>query len=134
MRQFGHDVAWYHEPHVAEEIYRTMLKEAGVKLFLGHRLREKSGVQTSGQRVMAIIAENGTEFAGRIFADASYEGDLMAQAGVSWTSGRESAAQYGESLAGVRPTHFQHVFKFPVNGRTTPASSFRRFRARRSVR
>ena len=117
MRQFGHDVAWYHEPHVAEEIYRTMLKEAGVKLFLGHRLREKSGVRTSGQRVIAIVAENGTEFTGRIFADASYEGDLMAQAGVSWTSGRESAAQYGESLAGVRPTHFQHVFKFPVNGK-----------------
>ena len=64
MRQFGHDVAWYHEPHVAEEIYRTMLQEAGVKLFLGHRLREKCGVQTSGHRVTAIIAENGTEFTG----------------------------------------------------------------------
>jgi hypothetical protein len=117
MRQYGHDVAWYHEPHVGENIYRSMLKEAGVKLFLGHRLREKSGVKTSARRVSAIVAENGTEFTARIFADASYEGDLMAQAGVSWTAGRESAAQYGESLAGVRPTHFQHVFKFPVNGK-----------------
>ena len=117
MRQYGHDVAWYHEPHVGENIYRSMLKEAGVKLFVGHRLREKSGVKTSARRVSAIVAENGTEFTARIFADASYEGDLMAQAGVSWTAGRESAAQYGESLAGVRPTHFQHVFKFPVSGK-----------------
>jgi hypothetical protein len=117
MRQFGHDVAWYHEPHVGENIYRTMLTEAGVTVFLGHRLRERDGVQKTGSQVKSIVAENGTEFTARMFADASYEGDLMAQAGVSWTWGRESSAQYGESLAGVRPTHFQHVFKFPVEGR-----------------
>jgi hypothetical protein len=94
-----------------------MLKEASVKVLLRHRLREKDGVRMSGTRVAAIIAENGSEFEARIFADASYEGDLMAQAGVSWTAGRESSAQYDESLAGVRPTHFQHVFRFPVDGR-----------------
>ena len=117
MRQYGHDLSWYHEPHVGEDIYRAMLQEAGVKLFLGHRLREKDGVRVSNARVHSVTMENGTEFQARIFADASYEGDMMAQAGVSWTAGRESSAQYGESLAGVRPTHFQHVFKFPVNGR-----------------
>lgn len=117
MRQYGHDVAWYHEPHVGEEIYKTMLQEAGVKVFLKHRLREKGGVHVNAARIAAVSTENEAEFEGRIFADASYEGDLMAQAGVSWTAGRESSEQYGESLAGVRPTHFQHVFKFPVDGR-----------------
>jgi hypothetical protein len=117
MRQYGHDVAWYHEPHVGEEIYLTMLQEANVKVLLRHRLREKGGVRMTGTRVAAITAENGIELEARIFADASYEGDLMAQAGVSWTAGREPSTQYGENLAGVRPTHFQHVFKFPVDGR-----------------
>jgi hypothetical protein len=117
MRQYGHDIAWYHEPHVGEDIYRAMLQEAGVRLYMRHRLREKGGVRISATRVAAIVTENGVEFEGRVFADASYEGDLMAQAGVSSTVGRESSAQYGESLAGVRPTHFQHVFKFPVDGR-----------------
>ena len=117
MRQYGNDVSWYHEPHVAEDIYRTMLQQAGVKLFLGHRLRETGGVRVQDARVISIATENGAGFEARIFADASYEGDLMAQAGVSWTFGREPSAQYGESLAGVRPTHYQHVFKFPVDGR-----------------
>ena len=39
----------------------------------------------------------------RVFIDCTYEGDLMAKAGVSYTFGRESCEQYGESLAGVRP-------------------------------
>lgn len=117
IRRFGHDVAWYHEPHVAEQIFRQMLDEAKVKVLLGRRLVEKAGVRRTGPRVVSIRTENGDEFEGLVFADATYEGDLMAQAGVSYTWGRESSAQYGESLAGVRPTHFQHVFKFPVPAR-----------------
>jgi flavin-dependent dehydrogenase len=112
MRQYGHDVAWYHEPHVGEDIYRAMLQEASVKVLLRHRLREKGGVRMSGTRVAAIIAENGSEFEARIFADASYEGDLMAQAGVSWTAGREPSAQYDESLAGFAPRIFSMCSSF----------------------
>ena len=66
-------------------------------------------------RVAAIAIENGAVFEADVFADASYEGDLMAKSGVSYTWGREPSSQYNESLAGVRPTHFQHVFKFAVN-------------------
>lgn len=117
MRQYGHDIAWYHEPHVGEDIYKAMLQEANVNVYMLRRIRAKDGVRVNGTRITAIVTENGTAFEGRVFADASYEGDLMAQAGVSWASGREPSAQYDESLAGVRPTHFQHVFKFPVDGR-----------------
>ena len=46
------------------------MKEAGVRVFLGHRLREKSGVRKSGSRVTGIVMENGTRFAAKMFADA----------------------------------------------------------------
>jgi hypothetical protein len=114
-RQYGQDEAWYHEPGVGEKILRDMLAEAGVKIFQRHRLRENGGVRKNGTRVAAITMENDGVFEADVFADASYEGDLMAKSGVSYTWGRESSGEYKESLAGVRPTHFQHVFKFAVN-------------------
>ena len=54
--------------------------------------------------------ENGAQYSARMFADCTYEGDLMAQAGVSFTWGRESSAQYGESLGGVRGETPKHQF------------------------
>ena len=63
----------------------------------------------------AVVLENGDAFAGKVFADASYEGDLMAQAGVSYTWGREGTNEYGESLAGVREHTPLHQFRVPVS-------------------
>lgn len=116
-RQYGQDEAWYHEPGVGERILREMLDEAKVTVLQKRRLKEKGGVRKEGTRVASITMENGEVYEASIFADATYEGDLMAQSGVSYTWGREPSSQYGESLAGVRPTHFQHVFPFPVNAR-----------------
>jgi hypothetical protein len=110
MAQHLQDIAWLPEPHVAESIFRDMLRQAGVTVLLNRRLREKDGVRKSGIRVEAITMENGEQYAARIFADCTYEGDLMAQAGVSFTWGRESSAQYGESLAGVRGETPKHQF------------------------
>jgi hypothetical protein len=110
MAQHLQDIAWLPEPHVAESIFRDMLRQAGVTVLLNRRLREKDGVSKSGTRVEAITMENGEQYAARIFADCTYEGDLMAQAGVSFTWGRESSAQYGESLAGVRGETPKHQF------------------------
>jgi hypothetical protein len=117
MPGFGNDVAWYHEPHVAEAILREMLREAGVAVFEKHRLREKDGVTKSGAEVRAIRLENGATFAAKIFVDSSYEGDLMAQAGISYTYGREGSAQYSESLAGVRDRTPLHQFLVDVPAR-----------------
>ncbi|MCP5116773.1 MAG: FAD-dependent oxidoreductase, partial [bacterium] len=102
-KHYGKDVAWYPEPHVAEKVLLEMAAEAGVEIRYEHRLRESGGVAKEGARVAAVHLENGSTVHAAIFADATYEGDLMAQAGVSFTVGRESAQQYGESLAGVRP-------------------------------
>ena len=110
LPQYLQDIAWYVEPHVAESIFRTMLQEAGVTVLMGRRLREKDGVRMEAGRVAAIVMENGERYTARVFADASYEGDLMAASGVTYTWGRESQEQYGESLAGVRDETPKHQF------------------------
>ncbi|HVN78806.1 MAG TPA: FAD-dependent oxidoreductase [Terriglobia bacterium] len=112
---YGEKVSWYFEPHVAEAIFREMIKEAGVKAFFQHRLREKTGVRSNGNRIEEIFMEEGQSFQARVFADASYEGDLMAQAGVTYTWGREGVAQYGESLAGVREHTPYHQFAVRIS-------------------
>jgi hypothetical protein len=110
LSRYGVPVAWYHEPHVAENIFRQMLREAHVTVFENHRLREKNGVRKEGAKLLEIELDNGDTFAADIFMDSSYEGDLMAQAGISYTYGREGAAQYDESLAGVRGKTPYHQF------------------------
>ena len=115
MRRFNNPVAWFYEPRVGESVLREMLTEAGVTVHYGHRLREKSGVVKSGAVITEITTENGTRFRGKVFADATYEGDLMAQAKVSYTYGRESSAQYGESLGGVRDKTPKHQFLVDVS-------------------
>lgn len=113
------ELAWMPEPGVAEAIMRTMLREAGVTLVENKRLRERTGVRKEGTRIVEFVCEDGSRFAGKVFADASYEGDLMAQAKVSYTFGREGVAQYGESLAGVRAWTPSHQFPVDIAARDT---------------
>jgi len=115
MAQYLQEIAWLVEPKVAENIFRQMLAEAGVTVLFHQRLREKDGVRRSGGRVEAITMENGAQYTARMFADCTYEGDLMAQAGVTYTWGRESSAQYGESLAGVRGETPFHQFLVDIS-------------------
>lgn len=115
-RHYNQAIEWYPEPHVAEVVLREMIQEAGaVPVFYQHRLDETGGVKKAGTRLLEIRTENGRVFQPAIFIDASYEGDLMAQAGVSYTWGREGVDQYHESLAGVRPKDPNHQFDFPVS-------------------
>ncbi len=94
---------WTFEPHVASAIYDRMLKAAGDKVTVvyGERLDLKKGVIKDGTRIVKIVMESGREFSGKMFIDATYEGDLMAKAGVSYHVGREANATYGETLNGV---------------------------------
>ena len=110
LPQYLQDFAWYVEPNVAEQILRNMLRDAKVTLLLEHRLREQTGVHRQNGIIEAIETEDGATYSAKIFVDCTYEGDLMAQSGVSFTWGRESAAQYGESLAGVRSETPKHQF------------------------
>jgi hypothetical protein len=92
---------WRLEPHVAQSTFLALAREAGVTVAFGEALREGNGVAVGDGRVLSITTTTGTVYRGRVFVDASYEGDLMAQAGVATTWGRESRSQYGESLAGI---------------------------------
>jgi hypothetical protein len=115
LSQYLQDIAWLVEPKVAESIFHAMLNEAGVTVLFHQRLLENDGVRKSGARIQSIAMENGTQYTARMFADCTYEGDLMAQAGVSFTWGRESSAQYGESLAGVRGETPFHQFQVDLS-------------------
>ncbi len=108
---------WFFEPHVAEEILSRMLEEAKVPVHFGQRL---AAVERSASRLAAIVAEDGTVYRAAMFIDATYEGDLMAKAGVSYTVGREANAQYHETLNGVRAKTPQHQFRMAVDPYVKP--------------
>ena len=93
---------WFFEPHVASRILEDLLREAGVKAHLGARLDRAGGVDRNGPRLTALRLLDGRSFRGRTFIDATYEGDLLAAAGVSHRTGREANREYGETLNGVR--------------------------------
>lgn len=107
------------EPKVAEAVFNEMLSGAGVTPKWNQRL---ANVTKSGQRITQIAMEDGTIYRARMFIDATYEGDLMAMAGVSFTLGRESVAQYGESLNGIRANTPAHQFTVNVDPYIVPGN------------
>lgn len=98
-QRYGVSERFDFEPHVAEEVFWQMAREAGVMVFTNQRF---AAVTMDGLRLVELRAEDGSVFRARMFIDATYEGDLMALAGVTFTVGREGTDAYGESLAGVR--------------------------------
>ena len=95
------DAMWTFSPSVAEAVFNKMLYLKDIPVVKRQRLDRRSGVRMNGQRIVSITMESGETYEGRMFIDATYEGDLMAAAGVSFTVGRESNAVYGENLNGV---------------------------------
>lgn len=87
---------WTFEPHVAMRVTLAMLNEAGVMVLTGQNL---ASVVKQDQRIVSLATKRDV-FTARVFIDGTYEGDLMAAAGVEWTIGREGRAEFGESLAG----------------------------------
>jgi len=116
------DAMWTFEPHVAEKIYVEMLAECQVPVFRNQRLDRAEGVRRDGARIIQITMESGEAYRGRMFIDATYEGDLMAAAGVRYTVGRESNSQYGETLNGVQKAENLHNHRFlkPVDPYRNP--------------
>jgi hypothetical protein len=93
------DTIYFFESDVAEKVYLDMLKEAGVELRFGASVEK---VAKDGARITSITLTDGTQLQAKVFIDASYEGDLMARAGVKYAVGRESKAEYDEEAAGIR--------------------------------
>jgi hypothetical protein len=111
------DAQWGFEPKVAEEIYVDWLEEHGIPI-ADERLdrREGKGVAMQGQRITKLTMESGKSYQAKVFIDATYEGDLMASAGVSYTVGREGNAKYGETLNGIQTANtVHHIFTIDSN-------------------
>ncbi|MEO2029564.1 MAG: FAD-dependent oxidoreductase [Fuerstiella sp.] len=107
------DTMWTFEPSVALRVMQDLVDENEIEVVYRQRLnRAGPGVVKNEARILSIQMEGGRTFRGRTFIDATYEGDLLAEAGVSWTVGREANAEYGETLSGVqtrRAIHHQFV-------------------------
>ncbi len=95
----------------AEKTFCAMLAEARVPVWYEHRLK---AVEKDGNRIRALVFENGNRIEAKMFVDATYEGDLLARAGVSYHVGREDNAVYGETINGYFIAD-KHQFRFPVD-------------------
>ena len=117
VEKTGRATKWTFEPSVAMAIYERWLKDAGVRVQLGEKL---AGVKKEGARIVEFTTESGRIYRGKMFIDASYEGDLMARAGVRYHVGREANADYRETLNGVRAETPKHQFAVPVDPYVKP--------------
>lgn len=107
---------WTFEPHVASEIIEEWIASEGVDVVFEERLDLRFMVEKEGAAIRRIRMESGTFYTARMFIDASYEGDLMARAGVGYHVGREANSVYGETINGLQIAKtIHHQFVKPVD-------------------
>ncbi|MHC4159500.1 MAG: FAD-dependent oxidoreductase [Planctomycetota bacterium] len=90
------------EPHVGRKAFQKLIAEAEVPVVFKEKINRQNGVKLQGKRIVSITTLSGKTYRGRMFIDATYVGDLMAAAGVTYTIGREAESKYGEDMASVR--------------------------------
>lgn len=108
--KYGKPFATRFEPHVAEEVFNSLASSSAVV----YKNQFLKSVSKTGVRIQEITLESGLTVHAEMFIDATYEGDLMAKAGVTYTVGRESNSKYGETIDGVQIDH-GHQFLLPVD-------------------
>ncbi len=126
----GDDSMWTFEPSAALAILEGWERRDGLVIHRGRRLDREKGVGVGvgekekgkgkseiGRRIVSFVTEDGTEYRGKVFIDATYEGDLIAAAGVGYTVGREANQLYGETLSGCqRARAWYHQIENGVSG------------------
>ena len=105
---------WIFEPHVAERVFEDLVSEYQLRVDRNQWLDRSKGVVKTGGRIVSIAMVSGMVYTGRMFIDATYEGDLMAAAGVDYKVGRESQAEFGENWNGVQTGVLHHRHHFGV--------------------
>ncbi len=103
---------WIFEPHVAEKVFEDFISEYDIPVYRDEWLNRESGVVTKDGKVVSFTTLSGKTFKGKMFIDATYEGDLMASAGISYTVGREACSEYNEQWNGVQAGVYHHVHYF----------------------
>ncbi len=107
---------WIFEPHAAEQIFEDFVKEYALTVHRNKWLdRSAKGIVKASGAIKRISTLDGDHYVGKMFIDATYEGDLMALAGVSYHVGREANSVYGEKWNGVQTEVFQHGHYFKKN-------------------
>ena len=106
---------WLFEPHVAEKVFEDFVKENNIKVLRGEWLDRNKGVVKKKGEIISFSTLSGKVFKGKMFIDATYEGDLMAAAGINFHVGREGNAKYNETFNGVQTGVFQHDHHFKSN-------------------
>jgi len=116
---------WIFEPHVAEQVFEDYIREYAIPVLRDEWLDRAQGVTKDGARIASITMLSGKTFTARMFIDATYEGDLMAAAGVEYRVGREAQAENGEDANGIQTGKLHHrhhfgVLKEPVSPYVVP--------------
>lgn len=111
------ETQWVFEPKVAERVYDNWLKEYEIPLFREEKLDRQNGVNLKDAKINSFSTLNGNTFIGKVFIDCTFEGDLMAASGCTYSVGREANAQYGEDYNGGRTTlaYNFHNFKTKIS-------------------
>lgn len=116
---------WIFEPHAAEKVFEDFVREHEIPVIRDEWLDRKTGVRKEGSRITAITMLSGNTYHGKMFVDATYEGDLLAAAGAEYHVGREANSKYDEKFNGVQTgvLHHRHhfgVFKTPIDPYVIP--------------
>lgn len=116
---------WIFEPHVAEGIFEDFVKEYKIKVDRNEWLNRENGVVVEDGKIISITTLSGKTYSGKMFLDATYEGDLMAAAGVSYHVGREASTVYGEDWNGVQTgvLHHKHWFISDISPYVVPGDA-----------
>lgn len=115
---------WIFEPHAAEEAFEKMIRQANINVFRDEWLNRETGIIKKNGAIISLTTLSGKTFMGKEFIDATYEGDLMASAGVKYTVGREANSEYNEEWNGVQKGvfHHGHYFKDKVDPYKIPGN------------
>tara|TARA_B110000305_G_scaffold206961_1_gene238184 strand:+ start:1568 stop:3316 length:1749 start_codon:yes stop_codon:yes gene_type:complete len=103
---------WIFEPHIAESVFEDLIKENNIIVYKNEWLDRNEGVLKENGEIIQITTLSKKIFQAKIFIDATYEGDLMAAAGVTYHVGRESTKTYNEKWNGVQVGVLHHKHHF----------------------
>ena len=107
-----HKTMWIFEPNVAEKVFEDFISDNNITVYREEWLDRETGVSVQNGTIQSIKTLNGKTFNGTFFIDATYEGDLMAAAGVSFIVGREANSVYKEKRNGIQLGVFDHKHNF----------------------
>ncbi len=124
QKKEGQDAMWIFEPRAATAVFKALIKENQITILNNEALDLKKGVKKKNNRIQYLSTVTGKKFSAKMFIDATYEGDLMAVAKVSYTYGREAGNTYNETLNGVQTKRaIYHQFPDGIDPYVVPGNT-----------